>query len=545
MDKRNLCGRASASQGGRLRKSLIALSLIASLLLTLTACGGGADGDNDGTSEKVINMAFTTAWGSFNPYYSTSTTMYELSLYDKIFDKLAFTDMAGADILPRAATRWESADDGKAAIFYLNENASWSDGEKATAHDWAFTANLLAAPDSAFSTRVFTNILAGTDADGVRIEGETFGAEAIDDTTFKLTFKEVTDPDDFLLHYNRKFLVLPEHLLGNVDPAKILDAEFWKNPVGSGPCVYVSQITGSEMTLAPNPYYQLGGGNWDKLVLRVLDSASRLTVLLSGEIDMIALGANISPDNVPTAEANGFEVYEGETQNFFMEALINEKNIPDARIRQALHYAVDKDAIIASAQKDVGIPAYSYEMVNTVYHDPSLAFPRDVEKAKALLKEAGYDGRAYTFAFASKRENIASLLAQQWQEAGININMVIVDVATMFSGLTSGAYDLGLSGHSASAYSLWFETEFPANNTAPDYVPDPVRADYVARIGATIDKDAKIALVQEYQRYLAEQTWFIPIYFVGEYWVKTSRVSGIKNSASLMCNDNVWEWYVN
>ena len=184
-------------------------------------------------------------------------------------------------------------------------------------------------------------------------------------------------------------------------------------------------------------------------------------------------------------------------------------------------------------------------MLNTEYYDPSLAFPRDIEKAKALLREANYDGRLYTIAFASKRENIAALLTQQWKEAGINVEMVIVDVATMFSGLTSGIYDLGLSGHSATAYSLWFEGEFPANNTNASFIMDPARASYVDRIGHAIDKEEKIALVKEYQKYLAEQTWFIPLYFAGEYWVEPTRVSNIRGSASLMCNDNVWEWYVN
>ena len=523
----------------RTRRTL-RLFAAALLALVLTACGGKPSGDE----EKVINMAYTTAWGSFNPYNSASNTMYELSLYDKIFDKLVFTDMAGAEILPRAADSWESADGGRSIVFHLNENARWSDGEPATARDWLFTVSLLADPACNF-TRVFTPTLAGTDENGVRVDGEAFGAEATDDVTFKLTFKDPMSPEDFLLHYNRRFLVLPEHILGGAEPAKVPDADFWRKPVGSGPCVYVSQIMGSEMTLAPNPYYHLTGGDWDKLILRVLDSSSRLTVLMSGEIDEIVLGSSISPDDKPMAEANGLTVRDAKVQGFFMEVLINESRIPDPKIRQALHYAVDKDAIIEAAAKDIAYPAYGYEMLNTDYHDPELAFPRDVEKAKQLLKEAGYNGKEYTFAFAAKRENIAALLTQQWKEAGINVNMVIVDVATMFSGLSSGAYDLGLSGHSGSAYSLWFETEFPANNTNASFAPDPTRNDYVERIAGTIDKDEKIALVKEYQRYLAEKTWFIPLYFAGEYWVESPRVSGIRDSASLMCNDNVWEWRVN
>ena len=119
--------------------------------------------------------------------------------------------------------------------------------------------------------------------------------------------------------------------------------------------------------------------------------------------------------------------------------------------------------------------------------------------------------------------------------------MNIVDVATMFSGLAKGDYDLGISGHSGTAYSLWFESEFPANDNP---TPDSVRDDYVNRIQSAVDHDEKVALVKEYQRYLSEQTYFIPLYFAGNYWVESPRVSGIRDSASLMGNDNVWEWRI-
>ncbi|MBQ9348235.1 MAG: ABC transporter substrate-binding protein, partial [Oscillibacter sp.] len=157
------------------------------------------------------------------------------------------------------------------------------------------------------------------------------------------------------------------------------------------------------------------------------------------------------------------------------------------------------------------------------------------------LAEAGYDGKTYTIAFASKRQNMAALLVQQWAEAGINVEMTVVDVATMFAGLADGSYDMGISGHTASTYSLWFEAEFPANDNP---ILDPARMDYVYRIRSCVDEAEKTALVQEYQRYLAGRTYFIPLYFSGSYWVESRKVSGIRNSASLMCNDNVWQWRV-
>ncbi len=510
--------------------------------LILTACASSPAAPSESQEENVINISFTTAWGSFNPYYSAASTMYEYALFDKIYDKLVFTDMAGMEILPRAALSWESADEGRTLIFHLDPGATWSDGEPVTAEDWVFTIRLLASPESVLTTRVFTPLLLGTDDTGAAPDPNLLGAEAIDSATLKLSFKEITDPVNFLVYYNRQFFVLPKHLLGDVPPPEILNADYWQNPVGSGPCVYVSQILGSEMVLKPNPYYHLWNGNWDKLRLRVLESSSLIANLISGEVDLNELGSGASADRVPLAELGGLVVRKAQVRDFFLEVLINAHNVPDPRIRKAMHLAIDKEAVVAAAAREVGQVTYGCQLPGSDYEDPSLAFPRDVEQAKALLTEAGYDGHSFTIAYAPKRENVVELLIQQWAEAGIRVNPTVVDVSAMFSGLGSGQYDLGVSGHSATVNPLWFETEFPADDEAP---PDPVRDAWVGKIQTTVDPEAKTALVLDYQKYLAEQTYFIPLYFSGEFWLESPRVSGIRYSASPMCNDNVWEWVVN
>ena len=517
------------------RTAALFLALLCALLSA--ACGGSSEKPE---GEKIITVGYTTAWGNFIPYYAAAETMYDLALYDKIYDKLAFTDKAGTEILPRNALRWESDDEGRSLIFHLNPDSRWSDGTPVTAQDWVFTTRLLADPFVTFTTRIFTPLLEGTDEAGVTLPGKAPGVEALDDYTLKLAFEKPVAPEDFLIRYNRKFLVLPEHLLGAADPEEILHEAYWDNPVGSGPCVYVSQIPGAEITFTPNPYYPNMTGNWDKLVLRVLDSASVPTALLSEDIDVRELGTGVTKDTETLLESGGLSVQKAPVRDLFMEILLNEANIPDVRIRQALHLAVDKEALLAADGGD-GVPAYGYALPGSEYDDPSLAFSRDVERAKALLAEAGYDGHPFTFAFAAKRENLAALLVSQWAEAGIQVEMTVVDVVTMFAGVADGTYDLGISGHSATAYSLWFEDEFPAD-TNP--APDPVRADYTARISAAFDAEERAALVKEYQRYLQEKAWFIPLYFSGSPWVMSVRVENVRDSASVMCNDNVWEWVV-
>ena len=75
---------------------------------------------------------------------------------------------------------WESADDGMAAIFHLDENAKWHDGEPVTAQDWVFTAQLITDPDFGFGLKSEFNSWAGTDEAGVEESENSVQVEALD-----------------------------------------------------------------------------------------------------------------------------------------------------------------------------------------------------------------------------------------------------------------------------------------------------------------------------------------------------------------------------
>ena len=80
-----------------------------------TAASTATDKTGD-YSDKVITYGLTTAWDTVNPYGSTSGSIYQNLVCDKLYDRLAFIEEAGSGVSPRAAKSWESADDGKAAI---------------------------------------------------------------------------------------------------------------------------------------------------------------------------------------------------------------------------------------------------------------------------------------------------------------------------------------------------------------------------------------------------------------------------------------------
>lgn len=87
-------------------------------------------------SQDIITYGMTQAWDTINPYGSTSGSIAQNLSCDKLYDRLAFIEEAGTGVSARGAKSWETADDGMAAIFHLDENAKWHDGEPVTAQDW-------------------------------------------------------------------------------------------------------------------------------------------------------------------------------------------------------------------------------------------------------------------------------------------------------------------------------------------------------------------------------------------------------------------------
>ena len=173
----------------------------------------------------------------------------------------------------------------KLRSFNLDENAKWHDGQPVTAKDWVFTAQLITNPKFDYGLRSEFNTWAGTDENGLETAEKSVGVEAVDDYTLKISFKNVTPVEDWLILHNKYFYVLPEHLLGDIAPEKMKDDEFWKAPIGSGPCTFISELSGSQLELGSFADYQLGAPQFGKLILKVIASTNTITSIAAGEMD--------------------------------------------------------------------------------------------------------------------------------------------------------------------------------------------------------------------------------------------------------------------
>lgn len=549
------------------KRQILSLMMAAAMAAgLLSGCGGGstetaapaattaaqADAKSDGEtqaasadadySEDIITYGMTQAWDTINPYGSSSGSIYQNLVCDKLYDRLAFIEEAGTGVTPRGAKSWESADDGYAAIFHLDENAKWHDGEPVTANDWVYTAQLITNPKFDYGLRSEFSTWAGTDDTGLEESEKSVKVEAIDDYTLKITFKSITPAEDWLILHNKYYYVLPEHLLKDIAPEDMKNADFWKSPIGSGPCTFISELSGSELQLGSFADYHMGAPKFGKLVLKVIAATNTITSIAAGEMDGFFQAPSV--DDAMAAEAMGLSVEKSSAPTTVAVFLINNQNVPDKRIRQAMSYAIDKELLIDQSLQGQGVPSTTCIIPDSEYEFDT-KWERNVDEAKELLAEAGWDSSTVLhMVVTSARESMAAVIQQNLAEAGITIEVQTVELATMFAGLQDGTYDLGICGSTAMGYPLWMSGYYDNKNATYCQITDTSYAEIQDAIAAEIDDTKRRELINEYQELLYDEMPLVMLYHGYSFNVKSDRFQGYNGFEGGVNNQKVWEWSV-
>ena len=339
----------------------------------------------------TITMAMTAPWDTFIPFNTTNANTD--AVLELMYDKLIVVK-ANGEHEPRLATKWEQdSETGKILTFELNENAKWHDGEPVTADDVVFTCELMANEAITHPRRSKVAFFTGTDDSGVRVQDEDFGVVALDDHTVQFTMKDPAPISYMLSQTFRDFYVLPEHLLADIPADQIMTDEFWQHPIGSGPCIYESSISGERVEFAANKDYYLGAPQFDRFVVRVVPASNLLSGLMSGEIDITA-GAGLG--NIPMNDWDLAQQQENLTTESvkslgYQYLSMNVNNVPK-EVRQAVNMAINRDALVNNLMRGEGEPAAGPLRQNHPYFNPDLLpIPYDVETAAQMVKDSGFD----------------------------------------------------------------------------------------------------------------------------------------------------------
>jgi peptide/nickel transport system substrate-binding protein len=359
----------------------------------------------------------------------------DIWILTSLYSGLLLPKPDGQGVRPGLATQWTVSDDGKTFTLKLRAGTKFSDGSPVTTDDVVWSLNRARDP----KVGIWNFLLASIDS--VSAQG---------DDTIVLKLK---NPDPSLPAALATFnaAIMPHKLFeaakGSTPEEKA--HSFAEHPVGSGPFMLTSWKLGSSMVLKRNPYYW--GKDADGTSLPYLDEidftivpddATRILQLKAGQIDateFIPYERIKELQGDPNLTADLF----ASTQITYVQLNARQKlndgtpnPLSDERVRQALNYAINKQAIIQIVTHGIGTPMKSYVPSTTpLYADLGPAYPYDMAKAKALLAEAGYP-RGFSlssFAQAGKSDDTATLAAMQqmWAPLGVKLSIQQLDLATL------------------------------------------------------------------------------------------------------------------
>lgn len=335
------------------------------------------------------------------------------------YDQLIRPAPDGASLEPGLAERWEVSADGKTYTFYLRD-AVFHDGSPVTATDVAYCIQRAATLEGS----PWSFILSAVES-----------TAAPDPKTAVVTLKSVWIP----------FLADIAMFSASIYPKAAHEAQgdaLFQKPIGSGPFVFDRWDKGTEIVLKKNPnYWEPGKPYLDELVFKVLqDSNARMLQFQGGELDIVT---GIPSNQLDALRANPDYVVLQESVARIDIVSINTTRPPfdDPKLRQAMNFAVDKDAIITNILFGAGELATSF-LPKMAGRDPSaVGYPFDLAKAQALVAESagkdGFEAELITTAGDATPLQICQLVAANLSEIGGNVTVAQVDGNTLLERLFS------------------------------------------------------------------------------------------------------------
>ncbi|WP_192457060.1 peptide ABC transporter substrate-binding protein [Musicola keenii] len=375
----------------------------------------------------------------------------EIQVIRDLFEGLVNQDEHGNPI-PGVAERWQTSDN-RTFIFTLRNNARWSNGDPVTARDFVYSWQRLVAPENTSPFAWFARLAGIVNADEIlsgKLPADRLGVVALDDHTLKV---QLVRPIPYFVNLAANFSLFPVH---QATVEKF--GKDWTKPgnlVGNGAFQLQDRVVNEKLELIPNAYY------WDhahtlltKVTFVPINQESNATKRYqAGDIDITeSFPKNLyqkllkdMPGQVFTPDQLGTYYYAFNTQR---------GPTSDARVRQALSYAIDRQII---AEKVLGTgekPAYRFTPDVTAGFKPVPIVLQQYSQAeldaqaKALITAAGYGPSkpltlTLLYNMQEVHQKIAIAIASMWKKKlGVDVKLVNQEWKTYIDSRNSGNFDV-------------------------------------------------------------------------------------------------------
>lgn len=338
----------------------------------------------------------------------------ERAVNDNIYETLVARDPKTMDLVPGLAESWKQVDDTTWEL-KLRQGIKFHNGEPFNAEAAAFSINRVVNPD--------------LKSEQISYYATIKEAKVIDENTIHV----ITDGPDPTVPARLYWLKM-------VPPKHATDADFGTNPVGTGPYKFVEWERDDHVTLEANPDYWGGPPAIAKATIRpIKEEVTRLAALKTGEADLVR---GLIPEYVAevpkVASTPGLE-FPWIRLNTLKGPLANKE------LRLAINYAINKEELAQSLYSGYAVPAEGQLLTpgHFGFNPDVKAYPYDPDKAKELIKEAGYAGEELEFIGEAGRwlkdKELIEAVAGQLRDVGLNVKVNIVEWSAWLDLLFAGA----------------------------------------------------------------------------------------------------------
>ena len=552
-----------------MKKRVIALLMAAAMTVGLAACGSGnaeapaqepaaeapaaedsaeapvvddvAEAPAASGGNKILKVQVGPDPETIDPALNSAVDGGNMLLH--AFECLLIVDQDGK-FAPGQAESWETSEDGLTWTFHLREGLKWSDGTPLTANDFVYSWKRVCDPMVAapYAETVLSMVAGYEDAIGGNLDALQVVAQ--DDLTLVVTLNAPCSYFGSLA----AFATLSPVQQGTVEANGDAWATAPETYVSNGPFYMTEWVPGSHILFSKNPnYWNADAIKLDGIQFALIeDSNAAYSSYQTGEVLMIK---DVPTEEIPSLEGNADFFVDPIIGTYYISLNLNRDAFKDAKVRQALSLAIDRDYVANTLMQGTYSPASNFMGPGWIDTDgapfidkanggapyiDTADFEGNLEKAKALLEEAGYPNGegfpaiSYTTNDAGYHKVIAEYLQQAWAELGIDLQVNIVEWSSFTPMRRNGEYDVARNGWVGDysdpsnmldlLYSTNGNNDGKFSNSEYDAAMDTSRT--------TLDAAERSEALHTAEDILMAEAGCVPIAYYNDFWLQSDKITG-------------------
>jgi oligopeptide transport system substrate-binding protein len=501
-------------------------------------CGRRERPVDEGIRSRTLLLGNQNEPATLDPHLINAAT--DMNVAVALFEGLTCYDERTGNAVPGVAERWEAAPDGLGFTFHLRPNAKWSNGDRVTATDFAYSLQRLLTPalGSGYAYMAWPIKNAEAFNTGKVTDFGQVGVTVVDETTLRLTLER---PTPYLPMLAAHSTWMPVHR-ATVEKAGRADdrASPWTKPgilVGNGAFVLETWQPNARLSVKKNPQYWGAANNRLEGVV-FFPTEQPETEERNFRAGQVHLTFTLPPSKIPTyrQESPGQLRLDPQLGVFYVNFNTTKPPLDNPKVRRALSLALDRAAISQSVHAGAWPAAHTLTPPGCGDYVPPTPGQRfDFAAARALLAEAGFpEGRGLPVMPMQVRNDstmprMAEAIQAMWQrELGVRITIEPFEQKTWLQNQQSMSHTLGILGWTADYPDpiTFFEIFRTGNGNNWTGWGSKACDDLMDQAAVTADPAARLALLQKAEALMLEEAPLAPIVFRASTYLIHPAVKG-------------------